>query len=179
MKRFLIIWIFFIYSSANAQVSSLEGRNFKAIIKTNVFNFIMIPSIHLEYRIARNSSLQFNFHRGHITFISESDWLNSSLEFRKYFAKRNSDALRGFYLSPGIVYKYDFNDVIFDDLDMFVKNGKPQIGIIGRLGYQFGLSDNFVMDLGMGLVVLSDFHKYKRYLPDAELRLMTGIGYRF
>ena len=51
--------------------------------------------------------------------------------------------------------------------------------VVGRLGYQFGLSDNFVMDLGMGLVVLSDFHKYKRYLPDAELRLMTGIGYRF
>jgi hypothetical protein len=179
MKRILIICLFFIYSSVNAQVSSSEGRGSKANIKTNALNLIMIPSIHFEYRIARSSSLQFNFHRGHITFISEHDWLNASLDFRKYFPGQRIDAMTGWYISAGFAYKYDYNDVILDDLDNIVKNGLSRIGPIVRCGYQFGLSDAFTMDLGIGLAALLETHSYKRNPGEGEYRAMCGIGYRF
>lgn len=179
MRLPLICCLILISTITYSQQSSKHIRQFKGVIKTNVLNLFMIPSVHYEHRIADKSSILLNFHRGKITFITENNWLNAAVEFRKYFSKKNSDTLWGWYLSGGISYKYDYEDVILDDLDMIIKVGKPQLGIIARAGYQFGLSDNFIMDLGAGLVAFSDLHEYKRAPLEGEFRLMAGVGYRF
>lgn len=179
MSKYFLLLIFFIPYISFAQQQELKSHRYRIAIKTNVFNILIIPSLHVEYRITKKSSVVANFHRGNLVFFTENNWLNATLDYRRYFAKSTSDALRGFYLSGGFAYHYDYDDVILDDMDQVVKTGKSKIGGVFRTGYQFGLSKHFLMDLGVGLAILSDVHTYRRDPVEAEGRLMAGIGYRF
>lgn len=60
----------------------------KFIIKTNVLNFIIIPSLHIEYRIAGKSSVILNFHRGKLVFFNEIYWINASIDHKKYLSRK-------------------------------------------------------------------------------------------
>lgn len=179
MKRFVVIFLLLTIGANMAKTYTQEGNSYKGIFKTNVLNILFIPSAHFEYSVAESMSIQFNFHRGHITLISENDWLNASLDLRKYFLRQRIHSMTGWYVSAGFAYKYDYDDVVLDNLDNIVKNGLSRIGPIVRCGYQFGLSDAFTMDLGIGLAALMETHRYKRNPVEGEYRAMCGIGYRF
>jgi len=156
---------------------SAQDKKQKFIIKSNVLNLIMIPSVHLEFRIADKSSVVLNFHRGKLVFISENNWINVSIDIKKYFSKKTN--LTGFYLSPGIAYNYDYDDVKLDDAGNVVNYGISCIGGIVRLGYQFGLNDHWIIDLGTGLVIDKEIEANYNDMVNAELKLMAGVGYKF
>jgi regulation of enolase protein 1 (concanavalin A-like superfamily) len=152
-----------------------KQQNF--ILKTNVLNFIIIPSVHLEFRIAEKSSVVLNFHRGRLVFFNENNWINASIDYKKYFSRKTN--LTGFYLSPGITYNYDYDDVKLDEAGNDIKYGISSIGGIVRIGYQFGLNDHFIIDLGTGLVIDKEIESNYEDTANAELRLMAGVGYKF
>ncbi|MBK6565097.1 MAG: DUF3575 domain-containing protein [Saprospiraceae bacterium] len=179
MSKYILLLLLLVPKMSFAQQRESKSYPYKVAVKTNIFNLIIIPSLHVEYRITKKSSLVGNFHRGNIVFFTENNWLNATLDYRRYFARSTSDALRGFYLSGGFAYHYDYDDVILDDMDQVVRTGKSKMGGVFRTGYQFGLSKHFLMDLGVGLAILSDVHEYQRDPVQAQGRLMAGIGYRF
>jgi len=149
----------------------------KFIIKTNVLNLVIIPSVHIEFRIADKSSVVLNFHRGKLVFFNENNWINASIDYKKYFSKKTN--LTGFYLSPGIAYNYDYDDVKLDEVGNVIKYGISSIGGIVRIGYQFGLNDRWIIDLGTGLVIDKEIEPDYNDMVNAELRLMAGVGYKF
>lgn len=152
-----------------------KQQNF--ILKTNVLNLIIIPSVHLEFRIADKSSVVLNFHRGRLVFFNENNWINASIDYKKYFSRKTN--LTGFYLSPGIAYNYDYDDVKLDEVGNVIKYGISSIGGIVRIGYQFGVSDHFIIDLGTGVVFDKEIESNYEDKTNAELRLMAGVGYKF
>ena len=154
-----------------------QDKQQRFIIKTNTLNLPIIPSLHLECRIADKSSFVLNFHRGRLVFINENNWINVSIDFKKYFSKKTN--LTGFYLSPGIAYNYDYDDVKLDDAGNVVKYGISSVGGIVRLGYQFGLIDHWIIDLGTGLVIDKEIETNYNDMVNAEMRFMVGVGYKF
>jgi hypothetical protein len=180
MQKILITGVLiFISTIGYSQVTNVEGRPFRHIIKTNLLNLIMIPSIHYEQRIAKTSSLVINLHRGSLTLLTANNWLNSSLEYRKYFPKIGFDALKGKYFSLGIAHKKDYDNSHTDEFGNTTKFDNIKLGAIVRTGYQFGLSDEVSMDVGIGLAALVDISKKYRDPLEGEYRLMGGIGYRW
>jgi hypothetical protein len=147
------------------------------IIKTNVLNLILIPSAHFEFRVADKSSVVLNFHRGKLVFLSKHNWINASIDFKRYFSKKTN--LTGFYFSPGIAYNYDYDDVKLDEAGNVIKYGISSIGGIARIGYQFGLNDHWIIDLGTGLAITKEVESNYEDTANAELRLMAGVGYKF
>lgn len=156
---------------------SAQDKQQKFIIKTNVLNLLIIPSIHMEYRMTNKSSVLVNFHRGRLVFFNESNWVNASIDIRKYFSKKTN--LTGFYLSPGVAYNYDYEDAKLDGVGNVIKYGISSIGGIVRIGYQFGLNDHLILDLGTGLVMDQEIESNYTDKVNAELRLMAGMGYKF
>ena len=154
-----------------------QDKQQRFIIKTNTLNLPIIPSLHLECRIADKSSFVLNFHRGRLVFINENNWINVSIDFKKYFSKKTN--LTGFYLSPGIAYNYDYDDVKLDDAGNVVNYGISSVGGIVRLGYQFGLIDHWILDLGTGLVIDKEIETNYNDMVNAEMRFMVGVGYKF
>lgn len=152
-----------------------KQQNF--ILKTNVLNLIIIPSLHLEFRIADKSSVVLNFHRGRLVFFNENNWINASIDYKKYFSRKTN--LTGFYISPGIAYNYDYDDVKLDEVGNIIKYGISSVGGIVRIGYQFGVNDHFIMDLGSGVVFDKEIEANYEDKTNAELRLMAGVGYKF
>jgi hypothetical protein len=173
MLKHLILSIFVLYSTS----MTAQKNDQKFIIKTNVLNLVIIPSVHVEFRIADKSSVVLNFHRGKLVFFSENNWINASIDYKKYFSRKTN--LTGFYFSPGIAYNYDYDDVKLDDTGNMVKYGISSVGGIVRLGYQFGLNDHFIIDLGTGLVIDKEIEPDYNDMVNAELRLMAGVGYKF
>ena len=156
---------------------SAQDKQQKFIIKTNLLNLLIIPSVHLELRMTNKSSVLVNFHRGRLVFFNESKWVNASIDIRKYFSKKTN--LTGFYLSPGVAYNYNYQDVKLDDAGNVLTYGISSVGGIIRIGYQFGLNDHLILDLGTGLVIDKEVESNYEDTANAELRLMAGIGYKF
>lgn len=152
-----------------------KQQNF--ILKTNVLNLIIIPSVHFEFRIADKSSVVLNFHRGRLVFFNENNWINASIDYKKYFSRKTN--LTGFYISPGIAYNYDYDDVKLDEAGNIIKYGISSVGGIVRIGYQFGVNDHFIIDLGTGVVFDKEIESNYEDKTNAELRLMAGVGYKF
>ena len=152
-----------------------KQQNF--ILKTNVLNLIIIPSVHLEFRIADKSSVVLNFHRGRLVFFNENNWINASIDYKKYFSRKTN--LTGFYFSPGFAYNYDYDDVKLDEVGNIIKYGISSVGGIVRIGYQFGVNDHFIIDLGSGVVFDKEIESNYEDKTNAELRLMAGVGYKF
>lgn len=152
-----------------------KQQNF--ILKSNVLNLIIIPSVHLEFRIADKASVVLNFHRGRLVFFNENNWINASIDYTKYFSRKTN--LTGFYFSPGIAYNYDYDDVKLDEVGNIIKYGISSVGGIVRIGYQFGVNDHFIIDLGSGVVFDKEIESNYEDKTNAELRLMAGVGYKF
>ncbi len=173
MLKHLILTIFLL--SSIFLTAQEKQQNF--IIKTNVLNLIIIPSLHLEFRIADKSSVVLNFHRGRLVFFNENNWINASIDYKKYFSRKTN--LTGFYISPGIAYNYDYDDVKLDEVGNIIKYGISSVGGIVRIGYQFGVNDHFIIDLGTGVVFDKEIESNYEDKTNAELRLMAGVGYKF
>ncbi len=156
---------------------SAQDKKQNIVVKTNVLNLPIIPSVHLEFRMFDKSSLVLNFHRGRLVFFNENNWINASIEFRKYFYKKTN--LTGFYFSPGLAYNYDYDDVKLDDAGNIIKYGISKLGGIVRVGYQFGINDNWIIDLGGGIVIDKEIEPNYDDIATAQIRLMAGIGYKF
>jgi Protein of unknown function (DUF3575) len=173
MLKHLILTI--ILLSSILLTAQEKQQNF--ILKTNVLNLIIIPSAHIEFRIADKSSIVLNFHRGRLVFFNENNWINASIDYKKYFSRKTN--LTGFYLSPGIAYNYDYDEVKLDEVGNLIEYGISSIGGIVRMGYQFGLNDHFIIDLGTGIVIDKEVEADFEDQVNAELRLMAGVGYKF
>ncbi len=152
----------------------------QTIVKTNAFNILLIPSIHLEQGLSHKHSLQLNLHRGSFTFFSKRDWFNASLDYRYYPANYKDRALSGFYLSPGIHYNYEYNEPIIGENQEIISYGRPNLGVVGRIGYQTVFKNmRWSLDLGIGLAAyLIYLKKAQNSNAEAEFRMMAGIGYR-
>ncbi|MBK9257560.1 MAG: DUF3575 domain-containing protein [Saprospiraceae bacterium] len=172
LEKLLLTLLFFTSLMLSAQE---KQKNF--IIKTNVLNAFIIPSVHLEFKLADKSSVVLNFHRGNLIFFNEKNWINASIDFKKYFSSKTN--LTGFYLSPGISYNYDYDEVKLDYTGNVLKYGTTNIGGIVRVGYQFGLNNHWIIDLGTGVVIDKEIESYYDDKIKAELRLMAGVGYKF
>lgn len=99
------------------------------------------------------------------------------IDYKMYFSRKTN--LTGFYFSPGIAYNYDYDDVKLDEVGNIIKYGISSIGGIVRIGYQFGLNDHFIIDLGTGVVIDKEIESNYEDKTNAELRLMAGVGYKF
>jgi len=60
-----------------------------------------------------------------------------------------------------------------------IKYGISSVGGIVRIGYQFGVNDHFIIDLGTGVVFDKEIESNYEDKTNAELRLMAGVGYKF
>lgn len=151
----------------------------QTILKTNIFNLIMIPSVHLEQQISKSSSLQANFHRGSLVFISANEWIHTSLDYRKYFNKNKEAHLKGFYIGSGINLYHNYLASRVDENGNFIGQGKSDLGIQCKTGYQWiGKKERLTFDLGTGFLV-SFITLQKSYYKSSDviLRLNASIGY--
>jgi hypothetical protein len=163
-------------------VVSITSYTQSTIIKTNTLNVLIIPSIHIEQKLTKRMSLVANFHRSKVIFITESNFINASLDLRYYLSKMKDDRrMRGFYLQPGFHIKRDLDEQVYNNNAGVVAIGQTYLGVIGRLGYQWHLSSRFMLDIGTGLAVhLQEVvEPSENFEPEPELRLMLGFGYMF
>jgi Protein of unknown function (DUF3575) len=149
----------------------------QTIVKTNLLNLPIIPSIHVEQQITNSLSLQFNFHRGRLVFFNESNWLNTSLELKHYFNGKYEGQLRGLYLSlaPNFYNEIDsYTDVLGNSRNL------GSLGAMGKVGGQFRLKDSrFYIDVGIGL--LYNFYKIDNDLNEpnnVQMRANISAGYQ-
>jgi len=173
MLKHLILTI--ILLSSIMLTAQEKQQNF--IIKTNMLNYFIVPSIHVECRVAKKSSLVLNYHHGILILIGYSRWTNTSLEYRRYFSKKTD--LTGFYLAPGVNYNYEHEVVKQNAQGSNMKQSVVSIGGIVRIGYQIHDVKNWVIDFGTGIVIDKEVEADYEDQVNAELRLMLGIGYKF
>lgn len=146
-------------------------------IKTNILNLPIVPSLHIEQQIGKQSSLQLDFHRANFVFISETSLLNAALSYRKYLGKPKG--LNGFYTGPSLTFHHNYLATEYIDSVTMLK-GNSYIGAGGKFGFQKTFSkDRFVLDTNMGIVVhLAQTKDFEYFNRDTELRAMIGFGYR-
>jgi Protein of unknown function (DUF3575) len=149
----------------------------QTIVKTNLLNLPIIPSIHIEQQISTHLSIQFNFHRGRLVFFNESNWLNTSLELKHYFNGKYDGQLKGLYLSLAPNFYNEIN-AYSDTLGNYRNLGS--LGAMGKVGGQFQLKDSrFCVDVGVGL--LYNFYKIDNDLNEpnnVQMRANVSVGYR-
>lgn len=149
----------------------------QTIVKTNLLNLPIIPSIHIEQQISNHLSLQFNFHRGRLVFFNESNWLNTSLELKHYFNGNYNNQLKGIYLSLAPNLYNEINS--YTDASGNYRN-LASLGAMGKLGGQFQLKDSrFYGDVGVGFVY--NFYKIDNDYNEpnnVQMRANISVGYR-
>lgn len=153
--------------------------NKQTIIKSNLLNIVMIPSIHIEQQIGTSSSLQANFHRGSIVFISPNEFIHTSIDYRKYVTKNKQPDLAGFYLSSGINLYHNYLGTKVDEHNTPIGNGVSNLGVQFKLGYQWiGKNKGLSFDIGTG--ILTDFYTFQNTQYNEKqtiLRLNASLGY--
>lgn len=156
-----------------------DQREFNTLVKTNLLNAIMLPSVHVEQQIGLKSSLQLNLHRGSIVFISPNEWFNTSLNYRKYWTKKSH--LNGFYTGIGITFYHNYLQSWYDSIaHQDNVTGASYMGPEFRLGFQTQIKQSrwyWDTNLGYALPAISLNKLYSS--EDGQARLMLGIGYRF
>lgn len=170
-KKLIFITLLLLTHVLNAQ-----EKNHNFIIKNNMLNYFLIPSIHLECRLAEKSSLVLNFHRGTLALFGGNNFTNISLDYRKYFSKKID--LTGFYLAPGLHYSHEYDVVKVDAQNYVSKHDVTSIGGIVRIGYQVQDGKNWIIDLGAGIVVAKEIEPNYSDVINIQPRLMLGIGYK-
>jgi hypothetical protein len=151
----------------------------QTIVKTNTLNLLMLPSVHLEQQISRSGSIQGNFHRGSLIFISANEWIHTSIDYRKYFNKSRTPTLEGFYISSGINLYHNYLASRVDKDGSPLGRGKSDLGIQCKAGYQWiGKKERVTFDLGTGFLV-SCLTLQESYYNDTDviLRLHASLGY--
>jgi Protein of unknown function (DUF3575) len=175
MEKVIALLILFLFNSFLS-----VGQEFRNdfIVKTNVFTWPFVPSLHLENQILPKSSLQLNFHYAKFTFISPEELLNVSLDFRRYFTKNEEDLMKGFYVSGGVNVHHNFLKAQVSDSGNFISQGITSIGPSIRFGYQLQ-KNRFVFDVGSGgFLYLHYFQKSPNNTQAAQLWLNASIGLR-
>jgi len=149
----------------------------KTIIKTNVLNFVMLPSLHLEQQMGVSTSLQLNFHRGSIVIISPNEFVNASLNFRKYF-KRMAD-LNKFYGAVGVSYHDNLLQVRYNNQTQQTYKGNKSIGPELRLGFQNNIKNSrWYFDANIGASLPFAPIQPFGYGEDLQARVFIGFGFR-
>jgi hypothetical protein len=153
----------------------------KVILKTNVLNALIIPSLHAECKLGQRTSIQANFHRARFVFFNENSSLALSAEARYYFSKVKASTLTGIYGAIGAGLFHDYLET--RAIDSF---GNTQIGLTSlalpttRLGMQFaGKSARLYGDFGIGINYhAAPLQKDNLFNAEPQMRLMVAIGYR-
>jgi hypothetical protein len=157
------------------------NANFKqTILKTNVLNILLIPSIHIEQQISNKISLQANFHRSKFVLISKVDLLNASIDAKYYFKKKEETRLKGAFISMGVAINHRYNASRFVD-SVSISGGITRLGIPqSKLGYQWQSSNHrFIFDTSLGIVALPySFQKNDYFELAFEYRANIGLGWR-
>jgi hypothetical protein len=172
----------FLCTSAQAQAGGMSEWP-QTIIKTNLLNILFIPSAHLEQQLAKKMSVQLNFHRARVNFISLSQYLNTSADLRYYLfrpkLKNNTRALLGLYPSLGFQIHHDYQAVRYVG-GTAIYGGATEFGPQAKVGFQYqSANSRFVADLNIGMAIMvGQFQKTDTYYPDNEGRLGICLGYR-
>lgn len=147
IKFFLVFFAFVSWSQ-----HSFSQRHIKStIIKTNILNLIMLPSLHVEQQISKRGSLQLNLHRASLVFISENEVFNGSVDYRHYFFQNSKNTLKGFYLSPGVNIFHNYLYWKTDAKSNLTTQGISQLGLQFKTGYQWlWFQDRMSLDIGTG-----------------------------
>jgi hypothetical protein len=148
------------------------------LLKTNVFNLFIIPSLHFERELNPHNGLQFNFHRGGITFISRQDWLNTSIDWRHYYKPNEIHSLTGFYTALGVQLNHQYNGYSADTSN-YNPTGETIFGIQGKIGFQKNIKNSrWFWDVGIGLAQGIYHIQNKQNETSTELRFNFTFAYR-
>ncbi len=177
-KCFKILPIFLLFTTTSVALVKDKIPNPKTlIVKTNLLNIIMIPSFHLEYSLRPKHSLQFNFHRAQLTFLTREDWLNASLDWRYYLAKKKKP-FNGFYLSTGLHANHDYNSY-FKDSTSQKPISQTNLGVQVKVGFQANFKNsNWYFDFGVGSAFSLINLQNPEDINSPEMRLNISLGYR-
>ncbi len=142
-------------------------------LKTNLPLWALsTPNLTLEYQLAPRQSLSVTGYKGEFVFISETAIQGINLSYRKYF-NRQSEELKGLYLSPGLAYF----------AERYNNRFPPTYGVRTDIGLQHVFKSNIIIDVGAGLYwqfyeepILEDQEAFKL---QPLMRANFSLGYRF
>jgi|GEM_PF-828143 len=172
IRLFLILT--FAVVSVKANASTYYPRT---IIKTNLLNGFMIPSLHIEQEMTSYTSLQLNVHRGSLVLISPNEWLNASLNVRFYLKPH----LQKWYGAAGIAYNYNILAIRYDSITNQTYKGKMALGPELRIGYQMSNPYSlrrWVFDINVGATLPFVSLQPNSGSEKIQARLFIGIGYQ-
>jgi hypothetical protein len=174
-----ILFILIVFS-VKTSIAQIKSESNQTIIKTNILNILLIPSLHLERQITNKISLQANFHRASFVFISKTDLLNASIDARYYFKKQEEAKLKGFFASLGAGINHRYNTGRWIDSN-YVSSGFSKLGLPQtKLGYQYqSTNKRFVFDTSIGLVLFPiALQRNDLFYIEYEYRANIGVGWR-
>jgi hypothetical protein len=157
-----------------------KSESNQTIIKTNILNIPLIPSLHLERQVTNKISLQANFHRASFVFINQTDLLNASIDARYYFKKQEEAKLKGFFASLGVGINHRYNTGRWIDSN-YISSGFSKLGLPQtKLGYQYqSANKRFVFDTSIGLVLFPiALQRNDLFYVEYEYRANIGVGWR-
>jgi len=150
-----------------------KGQEKPFHLKTNLPLWALTtPNLTVEYQLAPKQSLSVTGFKGEFVFISEMAIQGVNLHYRKYF-NRQSDDLKGLYISPGLAYYAErYNDRF-----------PPTYGARTDIGLQHVFNSNIIIDAGVGLYwqIYEEpvFDEQNAYELQPLLRANLSVGYRF
>jgi hypothetical protein len=147
-------------------------------IKTNLPLWaITTPNLCVEYQMATKQSLSLSAYKGEFVFISETAVQGVNLAYRNYFNKQ-SDDLRGFYVSPGLAYF----------AERWNNRFPYTFGVRTDVGVQHIFESNIIIDIGAGIYwqILEEPWRNEEdgglssvWQFQPLLRANLSVGYRF
>jgi hypothetical protein len=160
--------------------SQSKSESNQTIIKTNILNIPLIPSLHIERQVTNKISLQANFHRASFVFINQTDLLNASIDARYYFKKQEETKLKGFFASLGVGINHRYNTSRQVD-STYIQGGRTLLGIPQtKLGYQWQSANRrFVFDTSIGIIAFPlSLQRDDNFYLEFEYRANIGVGWR-
>jgi len=173
-KKIGLLWLLTLFISINLESCPYWPRT---IIKSNLLNTFMIPSIHLEQEINPNTSIQLNLHRGSLVFISPDEWINASINMRKYLKPH----LNKWYGAAGVNYHYNILATRYNQKTGNFLKGSMSLGPELRIGYQSADPYKFrrwVFDVNIGASLPFVPLQPHGIGKSVQARLTVGIGYQ-
>jgi Protein of unknown function (DUF3575) len=151
------------------------------IIKTNLLNIIFAPSVHIEYQLKRNLSVQAHYHRFRYVFFGTEDILNTNVELRYYLPTKTTGHLTGMYVSGGIGVHTDYNEtrLLGSTLFYHIEETSLMLPVI-RFGNQIrSKNTHWYADFGGGLAYyILPFQRNDRYSVTPDFRATVAVGCR-
>lgn len=169
--------LFLIFVVSTQVHATIDTFNRKTILKTNLLNIPIVPSLHLEQQIGASSSLQLNIHRGSLEFFGQNEWLDISINYRKYFGK--NILLNRFYGAVGIASHYDLLQSRYNYGTQEIYKGDMSIGPEIRIGYQKQIKKSrwhFDTNIGAAFAYVPLLRFGNGY--DSQVKVFLGMGYQ-